>query len=152
MDNNTDKPIVMYYVDEEGRSFQVVQNNRFARRIGFTKKINITNGCNKKAYVIVTPSKIKTISKLGIDGIGSIEFENKGEDKSQEMLILPNHTKVFELDTKNIYLTILIEIEENTWKQLRKNRKINCGTNDYKITPNAIHECVEVDFLLNLKK
>ena len=149
MDNNTDEPIVIYNVDEEGRSFQVVQHNRFARRIGFTKKINITNGCNKKAYVIVTPSKIKTISKLGID---SKVLNLKIKVKIQEMLILPNHTKVFELDTKNIYLTILIEIEENTWKQLRKNRKINCGTNDYKITPNAIHECVEVDFLLNLKK
>ena len=130
-------------------SRQPPNSKAIARRIGFTKEINITNSCDKKAYVIVSSTPIKSISSIGLDGIGNVEFETHGEYKSQELLILPGSTKLFDLQTKEIYLSILIEVEDSEWKQWRKNRIINAGKCDYQITTNAVAECVDRNFLDN---
>jgi hypothetical protein len=122
------------------------------RRLGFSRSINIINDCDKKVYVIITPTHIKSIATIGIDGIGSIQFNEHGEYKTQEILILPGDRKFFYLDTRNIYVTILLEKEEGCWKQLRKNRRVDSGSSDYRITPNAVNECVEINFLDYSKK
>ena len=127
------------------------KNTKFAKKIGLTKDIYISNVCDKKAYVIITPTPIKSISNINIDGVGSIEFTEKGEYKSEEMLIIPGKHKHFELHTRNIYITVFIEVEKDNWKQWRKNRLINSRTTDYQITADAVSECTEINFLMKSK-
>ena len=127
------------------------KNTKFTKKIGLTKDIFITNLCNKKAYVIITHTPIKSMSNISIDSVGSIEFTEKGEYKSEEMLIIPGKHKHFELHTKKIYITVFIEVEKDNWKQWRKNRLINSSTTDYQITPDAINECTEINFLMKSK-
>ena len=129
------------------KSRQPPDNHVIARRVGLTREINITNSCDKNAYVIVSSTPIKSITSLGLDGIGNVEFETQGEYKSQELLILPGYKKLFDLHTKEVYLSILIEVENSVWKQWRKNRLINAGRCDYQITPIAVSECVDRNFL-----
>ena len=129
-----------------------MNNIAIRRRIGFSRNINVINDSDKKVYVIITPTHIKSIATIGIDGIGSIQFQDHNEYKSQELLILPGDKKFFYLDTRNIYITILLEKEEGCWKQLRKNRRVDSGSSDYRIKPNALDECVEINFLDYSKK
>ena len=63
------------------------------------------------------------------------------------MKILPNQEKYFELETSKIYVSVLIEVEEHTWKQWRKNRWIDAKKIDYNITPSAPEECIDTNFL-----
>lgn len=137
---------IMYRVDPALSKVPAI-NKSFSKKIGFTKDIYINNVCNKKAYVVITPTPIKSISNISIDGIGSIELTEKGEYKSEEMIILPGKLKHFVLHTKHIYITVFIEVEENKWKQWKKNRHIETQETDYQITVDAVSECVEINFL-----
>ena len=119
----------------------------FLHKFGFRRNIRITNSCEQKAYVIITPTPIRSISTIGVEKLGNIEYEQHGEYKSEEMLILPTETKFFELETSKIYISILIEVENQTWKQWRKNRLIDSSTTDYNITKYAIDECIDTSFL-----
>jgi hypothetical protein len=119
----------------------------FLHKIGFRRNIRITNSCDKKAYVIVTPTPIRSISTIGVEKLGNIEYEQHGEYKSEEMPILPEQTKFFELETTKIYISILIEVEDQVWKHWRKNRLINSSTTDYNITVHAVDECTDTSFL-----
>jgi len=116
-------------------------------RFGFRRNIRISNSCDKKAYVIVAPTPIRSISTIGVEKLGNIEYEQHGEFKSEEMLILPTQTKFFELETTKIYISILIEVEDQTWKHWRKNRLINSSTTDYNITVHATDECIDSSLL-----
>ena len=138
----------------EYTSFMCNDNNSFQfnniplkRKFGFKRNINITNSCRKKAYIIIASTPIRSISTIGVDGIGNIQFEQQGDYRSQEMLILPGQKKFFELHTKKIYVSILIETEKSTWRQWRKNRLIDSSESDYRITPNAHMECLETNFI-----
>jgi len=123
------------------------EDNGLLHKFGFRKNIRISNSCDKKAYVIIAPTPIRTISKIGVEKLGTIEYEQHGEYKSEEILILPGKTKYFELETSKIYISILIEVEEHNWKQWRKNRLINSNKTDYNISLDAIEECLDPSFL-----
>ena len=116
------------------------------KKIGFTRNINITNSSCQKAYVIIASTPITSVSNISVDGVGSLQFEKQGDYKTQEMLILPGKTKFFELHTKKIYVSILIQVDDE-WKQWRKDRLINSGVNDYQIVRDVVSECVDIDFL-----
>jgi len=130
----------------------VCDNIAIKRRIGISKSINVINDSDKKVYVIITPTHIKSIATIGIDGVGSIQFNDHNEYKTQELLILPGDRKFFYLDTREIYITILLEKEEGYWEQLRKNRLVNSGRSDYRIKPNAVNECLKINFFDYSKK
>jgi hypothetical protein len=132
-------------IDKESR--MPTEDTGLLHRFGFRRNIRITNSCDRKAYVIVAPTPIRTVSTIGVEKLGNIEYEQHGEYKSEEMLILPGHTKYFELETAKIYVSVLIEVTDCNWKQWRKNRLINSSTEDYNITKYAINECFEESFL-----
>tara|TARA_Y100001970_G_scaffold282486_1_gene395413 strand:+ start:501 stop:911 length:411 start_codon:yes stop_codon:yes gene_type:complete len=111
-------------------------------RIGVIRHIHISNDSDNKAYVIVAPTPIKSISGIGVNKIGTVEFEKSGDYKSEEMVILPGKIKEFELETVRIYVSVWIEIETNVWRQSRKNRLINSSRNDYVITQDMVDECI----------
>ena len=119
----------------------------FLHRFGFRRNIRITNSCDRKAYVIITPTPIRSISTIGVEKLGNIEYEQHGEYKSEEMMILPGFEKYFELETNKIYISVLIEIEDKQWRQWRKNRLIDSKTTDYNITQYAPEECIDTSFL-----
>lgn len=116
-------------------------------KIGIRRNIRISNSCEKKAYVIVAPTPIISISTIGVDKIGNIEYETHGDYKSEEMLILPGQEKHFELETSKIYISVLIEVEDTKWRQWRKNRLIDSKSTDYNITKCAPEECIDTSFL-----
>ena len=117
-------------------------------RIGFRRNIRISNSSDKKAYVIITPTPIRSISTIGVEKLGNIQYEQHGEYKSEEMMIMPGKKdKYFELETNKIYISVLIEVEENNWKQWRKNRLIDSKTTDYNITKDSSDECIDTSFL-----
>jgi hypothetical protein len=117
-------------------------------KIGFRRNIRISNSSDKKAYVILTPTPIKSISTIGVEKLGNIQYEQHGEYKSEEMMLLPGkQDKYFELETNKIYISVLIEVEENNWKQWRKNRLIDSKNTDYNITKDSSDECIDTSFL-----
>ena len=121
--------------------------NAVMHRLGIQKNIRITNNCHKSAYVIVAPALIKTISTIGIEKIGNIEFEISGDYKSEEMQLYPGDTKPFKLDTTDVYISILIEVEDRVWKEWRYNRRVDTTLNDYNIPADAPDKCSDRSFL-----
>ena len=63
------------------------------------------------------------------------------------MLLPGKQDKYFELETNKIYISVLIEVEENNWKQWRKNRLIDSKNTDYNITKDSSDECIDTSFL-----
>jgi hypothetical protein len=122
-------------------------DNGLLHRFGFRKNIRISNFSNKKAYVIITPTPIISISTIGVEKLGNIQYEQHGDYQSQELMILPSSVKYFDLQTSKVYISILIEVENCNWLQWRKNRLINSNTTDYNITKYAEEECINTSFL-----
>lgn len=112
-------------------------------KIGIRRNIRIRNSSERNAYVIVTPTPIKSINSIGVERVGNIQYEQHGEYKSEEMKIIPGKEKFFELETSKIYITVFIEVSDGQWKQWRKNRLINAKTTDYNITTDAVDECID---------
>jgi len=126
--------------------------NAVMHRLGIQKNIRITNNSHKSAYVIVAPTLIKTIRTIGIEKIGNIEFELSGDYKSEEMQLYPGETKPFKLDTTDVYISILIEVEDSVWKEWRYNRRVDTTLKDYNIPVDAPDKCTDRSFLNYTRK
>ena len=97
------------------------------RRVGLNKVVTISNISGKTAYVILTPSKIKTIESVGIgakDVSFNISFTDEGEYLPQQIPILHNTSSEYDLDNSQFYYTLFLHID-NKWLQTWTNRKIN---------------------------
>jgi hypothetical protein len=97
------------------------------RRLGMDKVVTISNISGKTAYVILTPSKIKTIESVGIgakDVSFNISFTDEGEFLPQQIPILHNTSSEYDLDNSQFYYTLFLHID-NKWLQTWTNRKIN---------------------------
>jgi hypothetical protein len=97
------------------------------RRLGMDKVVTINNISGKTAYVILTPSKIKTIESVGIgakDVSFNISFTDEGEFLPQQIPILHNTSSEYDLDNSQFYYTLFLHID-NKWLQTWTNRKIN---------------------------
>ena len=95
----------------------------FQRILGISPHVTITNASTKKAWVILSPVPIVSISSIGIDKL-SISFSITGEYKCQQFLISPHHSKEYDLDTSQIYYSVFFDFGE-VWKTPFKNRKLN---------------------------
>jgi len=97
------------------------------RRVGLNKVVTINNISGKTAYVILTPSKIKTIESVGIgakDVSFNISFTDEGEYLPQQIPILHNTSSEYDLDNSQFYYTLFLHID-NKWLLTWTNRKIN---------------------------
>jgi hypothetical protein len=97
------------------------------RRVGLNKVVTISNISGKTAYVILTPSKIKTIESVGIgakDVSFNISFTDEGEYLPQQIPILHNTSSEYDLDNSQFYYTLFLHID-NKWLLTWTNRKIN---------------------------
>jgi hypothetical protein len=135
------------FIQNMKESRQPTKDTGLLHKIGIRRNIRINNSCNKKAYVIITPTPITSITTIGVEKLGNIQYEQHGEYKSEEMMILPGVEKFFELETSKIYISVLIEVEDCKWRQWRKNRLIDSKNIDYNISKDAIEECIDTSFL-----
>jgi len=97
------------------------------RRVGLNKVVTINNISGKTAYVILTPSKIKTIESVGIgakDVSFNISFTDEGEYLPQQIPILHSTSSEYDLDNSQFYYTLFLHID-NKWLLTWTNRKIN---------------------------
>ena len=81
------------------------------RRLGMDKVVTINNISGKTAYVILTPSKIKTIESVGIgakDVSFNISFTDEGEFLPQQIPILHNTSSEYDLDNSQFYYTLFL--------------------------------------------
>ena len=74
----------------------------FQRVLGISPHVTITNTTEKRAWVILSPAPIVSISSIGVDKIGSISFSMTGEYKCQQFLIPPHTSTEYALDTSQI--------------------------------------------------
>ena len=135
------------FIQNMKASRQPTKDTGLLHKIGIRRNIRINNSCDKKAYVIITPTPITSITTIGVEKLGNIQYEQHGEYKSEEMMILPGVEKFFELETSKIYISVLIEVEDCKWRQWRKNRLIDSKNIDYNISKDAIEECIDTSFL-----
>jgi hypothetical protein len=135
------------FLQISNQSRQPTKDTGLLHKIGIRCNIRINNSCDKNAYVIITPTPITSVASIGVEKLGNIQYEQHGEYKSEEMMILPGKEKFFELETSKIYISVLIEVEDCKWRQWRKNRLINSKKIDYNISKDAISECIDTSFL-----
>lgn len=94
----------------------------FQRMLGIAPHVTITNTTEKRAWVILSPVPIVSISSIGIDKL-SISFSTTGEYQCQQFLIPPHKSTEYALDTSQIYYSVFFEFD--IWKTPFKNRKLN---------------------------
>ena len=94
----------------------------FQRMLGISPHVTITNTTEKRAWVILSPVPIVSISSIGIDKL-SISFSTTGEYQCQQFLIPPHKSTEYALDTSQIYYSVFFEFD--IWKTPFKNRKLN---------------------------
>ena len=135
--------------DTNDQLSDMLSSQPMARRRGFSdilgirRKLRIENVSDVKAYVIISPSPITFVSSLGINKIGDIQFEKSGSYVPQKLMVIPGNEKIIDCDTKNVRITIFLEVERNTWKKYKENIKVNVTRRDYIITKSAPLEVFE---------
>ena len=119
----------------------------FMRFTGLRRSILISNKCNHRAKIIISPTPIGHVTKIGINGItgnigANVEIQRDKDKKSIEVLA-PNVSRKMNSHTSSSYITILIEINSE-WKLLRKDKLINNWRQTYSILQRNIIECVDI--------
>jgi hypothetical protein len=141
------KPEVVVNEIIDVKSTQQALKMDIQRRCGLDKVVTITNISGKNAWVILTPSQIKSIKSVGVgvkDINFNIEFEHNGEYKAQELSIPNNTGSEYELDNTKFYFTLLLNIDDK-WKITWKNRKFNSTKYDINILERHVAAAYDMD-------
>ena len=85
------------------------------RRLGLNPRVTITNISSKKAWVILSPAPILSVGSFGVDHIANISFSTTGDYKCQQLLIVPNKSVEYDLDTSQIYYSVFFDCD-GKWK------------------------------------
>jgi hypothetical protein len=112
------------------------------RRLGLNPRVTITNISSKKAWVILSPAPILSVGSIGVDHIANISFSTTGDYKCQQLLIVPQKSVEYDLDTSQIYYSVFFDCD-GIWKTPFKNRRIN--TRKYNINLLDRHVDMSVD-------
>ena len=117
----------------------------FQRILGIAPHVTITNASTKKAWVILSPVPIVSISSIGVDKL-NISFSTTGEYKCQQFLISPNKSTEYDLDTSQIYYSVFFEFGE-VWKTPFKNRKLNTRKYNINLLERHVENAVDASSL-----
>ena len=90
----------------------------------------------------MSAGEIVNIKSLGV-GEGNIEFDRRGELKSEEMVICAGDSSKFRLHARNVYISVFIEVKKDVWHQWRSNRLVDSKKNDYHIRVDAPDKCID---------
>jgi hypothetical protein len=110
-----------------------------ARMLGINPKVTINNISGETAWVIILPTPIFTVSSVGIDKVGQLNFSCNGEYKPQQSPLLDKSSRKFELDTNTIYYTVFFKCN-NKWKLHVQNRKLTARKYDINLLPQHVLE------------
>jgi hypothetical protein len=121
-------------------------NFTLQRMLGIAPHVTITNASNKKAWVILSPVPIVSISSMSIDKLGSISFSTSGDYQCQQFLISPNKSTEYELDTSQIYYSVFFEFGD-VWKTPFKNRRLNTRKYNINLLERHVENSVDASLL-----
>lgn len=86
------------------------------------KEICIFNYSDYKGYVIISPTHESDISTVNITKVGGVKYENNGVTiQKQSKGVAPGVEEKFSLETKSIYITVFIQVDEDEWVCWREN-------------------------------
>jgi len=129
------------------------KDNGIARQLGLKQKIVVNNISGKKAWLVLSPAPISSVSSIGLTNVGQIDFTSKGgEIKFQQSPLLDNSCRKFDLDNNQIYYTVFFECDDpdkencKKWKLHFKDRKINAKYHDINLLERHVLEAVDYDF------
>ncbi len=120
----------------------------FGKRIGLYPTVNVNNISGKRAWIILSPAPIKSVSAVGIEKLGSISFSTEGSYKCQEYSLANNTSHDFELDSSQIYYTVFFDCD-GKWKTPYKNRKINTTKYNINLLERHVDNAIEYNFISN---
>ena len=115
------------------------------RMLGIAPHVTITNTTEKRAWVILSPAPIVSISSIGLDKLGSISFSTTGDYKCQQFLIPPHQSTDYALDTSQIYYSVFFEFD--IWKTPFKNRKLNTRKYNINLLERHVENSVDPSLL-----
>ena len=118
------------------------------KRLGLYPTVNVNNISGKRAWIILSPAPIKSVSAVGIEKLGSISFSTDGSYKCQEYSLANNTSHDFELDSSQIYYTVFFDCD-GKWKTPYKNRKINTKKYNINLLERHVDNAIEYNFISN---
>ena len=119
-----------------------------SRRLGLYPVVTINNISGKKAWVILSPAPITSISSVGVEKVGQVGLSSIGDYKCQQSAILDNSSREFELDNSQIYYSAFFECD-GKWKTPFKNRRINTRKYNINLLERHVDEAVDSNFIPN---
>lgn len=115
------------------------------KQLGLKKNVIVNNISGKKAWIILSPAPVKSISSVGIEKLGNISFSTEGDYKCQESAISDHSSRDFELDNSQIYYTVFFDCD-GKWKTPYKNRKINTKKYNINLLERHVNDAIDYDF------
>jgi hypothetical protein len=100
----------------------------------------------RKAWVILSPAPILSVSSVGVEKIGQVSFSSSGEYKCPQSAISDSSCREFELDNSEIYYTVFFNCG-GKWKTPFKNRKINTRKYNINLLYRHVEESIDCDFV-----
>lgn len=107
------------------------------------KDIKVYNHTSEKAYVILSPTPIVSISSLNVEKIGGVGVNKSGEHKCTKSFISPNSYRKFQLENSQIYYTVLFQ-DGSKWKLHVMDRVVDSVYYNIQLLPRHIAESVEI--------
>lgn len=96
-------------------------------------EIRVINTTDYKAYVIVTPTRDFDMTSLNVQRLGGIRYEENGATiQEQSSGIGPETDLLFELETKKVYVTVYINLEDG-WVRWRRKKCVKAYRDDFVI-------------------
>ena len=114
--------------------------------IGQSRVVRVNNTSGKKAWIILTPAPIMSLSSIGLDKLGQLSFSTNGEYKCQQSGLSNNTVREFELDNSQMYYTVFFDCD-GKWKILFKDRKVNTRKYDINLLERHVEDAIEIELV-----
>ena len=116
------------------------------RRLGLHPIVTIYNISGKKAWIILSPAPITTVTSVGVEKVGAIGLSSVGDYKCQQSALSNNSTREFELDNSQIYYSVFFDCD-GKWRTPFKNRRINTRKYDINLLQRHVDDAIDSDFV-----
>ena len=99
----------------------------------FPKRVvRVLNRSEYRGYVIISPTRESVISTLTLPKGGGVNYENNAVTiQKQRKSLEPESDVEFSIETKKVYVTVFIEIDEDEWVCWRENIYVNACRDDF---------------------
>lgn len=118
------------------------------RRIGLSKTVMINNISGKNAWIILSPTRIVSVSSAGLDKVGQLEFERVGAIKCQQFSVPNDSRGEYDLENGLSYVSLFLNID-GVWKRVWIDRLFNTRKYNINILPKHVNSAIEHVFTNN---